>query len=214
MKRVFVYCEGLSEEAFVNNLLNPYFAQMGIYVYPILCTTSRKHGQFKGGATTYGKIRHELAKIAKEYRGSLITSMFDYYALPKDFPGLDCTFADPYKRIAHIEAAVNADLGFSNLRFNLVLHEMEALLFSEPSAFSEIADPKVVKQLEGIRQQYPNPELINNSVNTAPSKRIPALISSYLKTRNGIAVAQEIGIVKMRAECPHFDAWIQSIISF
>ena len=40
MKNVYIYCEGQTEEAFVNNVLRPYFANMEIWVYPIVCSLS------------------------------------------------------------------------------------------------------------------------------------------------------------------------------
>ena len=32
MKRVYILCEGQTEEAFINELLGPYFANLSIYV--------------------------------------------------------------------------------------------------------------------------------------------------------------------------------------
>ena len=41
MKNVYIYCEGQTEEAFINEILYPYFIKMDIAVYPIVCTTKR-----------------------------------------------------------------------------------------------------------------------------------------------------------------------------
>ena len=41
MKRLFIVVEGQTEEAFVNELMSPYFIQNGIYdVRPVLIQTS------------------------------------------------------------------------------------------------------------------------------------------------------------------------------
>lgn len=57
MKRVYIYCEGQTEEAFMNVVLYPYFQPQDIYVFPIICTTMRSTGQkFCGGVADYGKI--------------------------------------------------------------------------------------------------------------------------------------------------------------
>ena len=34
MKNVYIYCEGQTEESFVNTVLYPYFSKMDIYVTP------------------------------------------------------------------------------------------------------------------------------------------------------------------------------------
>ena len=41
MKNVYIYCEGPTEESFINEILYPYFLNIGIAVYPIVCTTKR-----------------------------------------------------------------------------------------------------------------------------------------------------------------------------
>lgn len=47
MKRLFIVVEGQTEEAFVKELMMPYFMQNGIYdVRPVLIQTSKGH---KGG---------------------------------------------------------------------------------------------------------------------------------------------------------------------
>ena len=64
-----------------------------------------------------------------------------------------------------------------------------------------------------MRATAETPEHINNSVNTAPSKRIESVISDYTKVRQGIIVAKNIGINKMLSECKHFADWIDKIKS-
>lgn len=41
MKNVYIYCEGPTEESFINEILYPYFFNTGIVVYPVICTTKR-----------------------------------------------------------------------------------------------------------------------------------------------------------------------------
>ena len=41
MKNVYIYCEGATEESFINEILYPYFFNAGIAVYPIICTTKQ-----------------------------------------------------------------------------------------------------------------------------------------------------------------------------
>lgn len=214
MKYVYIYCEGQTEESFVNDVLYPYFSRMDIYVTPIIHKTKRTPTKaFKGGVSRYAPIKDELIKLCQD-SNCIVTTMFDYYAMPDDTPSIDHQDIDIYKRIDFIENAVNEDIGCKNLLFNLVLHEFEALLFSEPQAFEHIANDKVVRQLQAIRNSVDTPEHINNSAATAPSKRIQNVVNSYSKVRQGIIVAKYIGIDKMMSECKHFSEWINRIIDF
>ena len=211
MKLIYIYCEGQTEEGFINNVLSPYFAQMDIYVTPIIHKTKRTPtGAYRGGVGRFEAIRKEL-DILCQNPNALVTTMFDYYQMPSDTPSIDCQEPDIYKRMAIIEEAVNQELGHPNLMFHLMLHEFETLLFSQPSAFSLIAKDSVVNAIQKIRDDYPTPEHINNSVETAPSKRILHLIPNYSKTRQGVMLAKNIGIDCMLAECKHFAAWVEKI---
>lgn len=70
-------------------------------------------------------------------------------------------------------------------------HEFEELLFTDPAAFER-------------------PELINDSPETAPSKRIMRLIpeGAYSKTEHGRLIAESIGIEANRAKHPAFSEWV------
>ena len=92
----------------------------------------------------------------------------------------------------------------------VAIHKFEALLFSEPmilARFFEISEAKV----EEVIKKCGSPEQINNSRETAPSKRLLRWNPRYSKPNDGIAIAQAIGIEKMRQACPNFDAWLHSI---
>jgi len=54
------------------------------------------------------------------------------------------------------------------------------------------------------------PEAINDSPQTAPSRRLDAWSKNkkFPKTSSGISVARRIGIAQIRKKCPVFDAWI------
>ena len=213
MKNVFIYCEGQTEESFVNAVLYPYFANMDIYVTPIIHKTKRTPTKsYKGGVIDYKPIKDELRILCKN-PNVFVTTMFDYYGMPNNTPAIDHTDTDLYKRIEYIEQAITNDIGCNNLSFNLLVHEFEGLLFSDTQAFSTIANDKAVEKLQAMRASAETPEHINNSVSTAPSKRIERVISDYTKVRQGIIVAKNIGINKMLSECKHFADWIDRIKS-
>lgn len=213
MRRVYILCEGQTEEAFVNEVLYDWFMEQDVFVTPIICTTKRtKTQKFTGGVSDYGKLRKELTSLCRMHRHELVTTMFDYYAMPSDTPGLTCTVTDPAQRALEAEAAVNADIGERNLAFNYLMHEFEALLFSRPEAFVSLAGETIAAAVAQIRSAYPTPEHINHSTKTAPSKRLLQLMPRYRKIFDGLDIAKSIGMATMRAECPHFRDWTTKIV--
>ena len=138
-------------------------------------------------------------KDSKKYKGGVAS-----YAKIKDEP-------DIHDRIRAIERIVNNDIGFANCSFHFMVHEFEGFLFSMPKAFRKIADEDVAEKVQQIRDSVETPEHINNSIETAPSKRLKSIMPSYSKVRHGAIISQNIGIDNFIAECPHFKNWIEEI---
>lgn len=102
----------------------------------------------------------------------------------------------------------------ADLRFipYLQLHEYEAILFSDPTAFATgINRPNLQRQFQRIRDEFESPEDIDNDPETAPSKRVLAVCPDYRKVIEGTLAAAAVGIPIMREECRHFRAWIESL---
>ena len=98
--------------------------------------------------------------------------MFDYYAMPENTPEIGSHDPDIYERIDKIEAAVNRDIGQANCMFHFMLHEFEGILFLIQNLLNLLRKPMLVNKIREIRESYPTPEHINNSPETAPSKRL------------------------------------------
>ena len=211
MSRVLVFVEGQTEETFVRDLLVPYFSRLGIYLTPILAQTSPGH---KGGIVSYGKVKHQLTRLCRQDQGAYVTTMMDYYGLPNDFPGLDGRVADAHEQVMRLELALQQDIDAPNFIPNLMLHEFEALLFSAPEKIAEwLDDQALLAPMAAIRGAFATPEHINNSPQTAPSKRILALVPHYKKTVDGPLIAEDIGLDAIRAQCPHFNNWIERLLA-
>jgi hypothetical protein len=91
----------------------------------------------------------------------------------------------------------------------VVMHEFEGLLFSECAAFAAaIGRADLVPRLLAIRHGFETPEDINDSESTAPSKRVQILAPEYEKPIFGVLAALEIGLTRIRTECPHFHKWL------
>jgi len=211
MSRVLVFVEGQTEETFVRDLLVPYFSRLGIYLTPILAQTSPGH---KGGIVSYGKVKHQLTRLCRQDQGAYVTTMMDYYGLPNDFPGLDGRVADAHEQVVRLELALLQDIDAPNFIPNLMLHEFEALLFSAPEKIAEwLDDQALLAPMAAIRGAFATPEHINNSPQTAPSKRILTLVPNYKKTVDGPLIAEDIGLDAIRAQCPHFNNWIERLLA-
>jgi hypothetical protein len=148
--------------------------------------------------------------------------MVDFYGMPADaWPGRNC---DP--NLPNEQKATSVEFGMANEiaqemgeDFNpgrfvpfVVMHEFEGLLFSDCSAFAqEVGCPQLKDELAAIRAGFPTPEDINDSLETAPSKRIRALYPKYEKVLHGTVVALQIGVDKIEQECPHFSDWLRRL---
>ncbi len=94
----------------------------------------------------------------------------------------------------------------------VLLHEFEALLFSDCAAFARgVGSPELAPLMQQIVAQFGSPEEIDDSPMTAPSKRMATLIPGYQKPLMGNIGALTIGLVAMRARCPHFNSWIERL---
>jgi len=55
-------------------------------------------------------------------------------------------------------------------------------------------------------------EDINDNPTTIPSKRILDLLPEYVKTVSSLLILKQIGLTKLREDCPHFGQWIIKIL--
>lgn len=211
MTRVYLLVEGQTEEIFVREVLAPAFLHQGLYLTPIVVSTSPGH---RGGVVRYAKVRPQIVRLCRQDRQAQVSTLFDLYALPSDFPGR----ADPAypatgtgaHKAAFIEARWQADIGEPNFRPHLLVHEFEALLFVAPERFADwVDDAAVVPALQAAQRAHASPEDINDQPHTAPSKRILAAMPGYQKTFHGPLIACEIGLDALRQTCPHFQRWLQ-----
>lgn len=97
------------------------------------------------------------------------------------------------------------------------MHEYEAYLFCDPTCFECLYDncSDKVATLKAIADSYETPELINDGLDTAPSKRIIAQFPAYEKAKvvDGVQLAELIELETIRNRCPHFNAWLSKLES-
>ena len=211
MNRGYVLAEGQTEETFVREILAPHYARMGLYLTPIIISTS---SGYRGGVVSYAKVKPQIERLCKQDAGAFVTTMIDLYALPGDFPGKrDPKWAhqnDGHAKASLVEQAMALDIGQTNFIPYVQVHEFEALLFVQTECFDAWADDQVVQNLTAISAVMV-PEAINDHLHTAPSKRIKAVMPGYQKTFHGPLIACDIGLDAMRMSCPHFAGWLQRL---
>lgn len=222
MTRVHVVAEGQTEEEFVNSVLVPHFAPEGFYLDVRCVETSRRGARIiRGGLLDYDRAKRDLERWMKEddHPDCFFTTMFDLFRLPREFPGFEQarTCRDLYKRVQMLEDAMAADLGHQRFVPYIQLHEFEALILSEPRqlAHAFLARDSEIGQLADMAAGFDSPERIDDGPETAPSKRIIALIPEYegRKASAGPLTAGKIGLPTLTAKCRHFAGWIERIRS-
>lgn len=222
MTRVLVHVEGETEEAFVNEVLSDHLVRYGYSsVAARLLGNARARAQ-RGGIRAWPAVRRDIVAHLKEDTGSVGTTMVDYYGLPKRGPGAwpgrdESSARAPSARAQSVEMAMQADIraamggAFDARRFVpfVVMHEFEALLFSDCDMFATaIGRPEVASDLRSVRMEFATPEEIDDSPESAPSKRVLRIVRGYQKPFMGNLAMLEIGLDKVRAECRHFDHWL------
>ena len=218
MSEVVAIVEGQTEAIFIKDLITPYLAQKGIFLTPIVVS---KPGQ-KGGDIRFARVKRDLELHLKQRHDTYVTLFVNYYGIRNDWPGID--EARKKKVPARIAAIVNkstmeavqALFGETDpdRRFIpfVAVHEFETLLFSDAGILAAELGVKRAK-VDAILNECGEPEKINNSNETAPSKRLEDLNDRFKKTSTGIAIARAIGLSKMRAACPLFDEWMTKLES-
>jgi hypothetical protein len=212
MIRVNIFVEGQTEETFVRDVLAPDLSEKKIYPNAILISTSR---QGKGGLVSYRKVKGQLDKKCKEDRNAYVTTLFDLFQLPTDFPGFQeaAEIADSFKRAHYLQQQMESDLMHQNFFGNFMVHEFEAILYSDPAKFLDYFEESAVNILQSERKAFETPEHINGGQSTSPSKRILKHCPRYRKPLNGPQIAQDIGLATIRQECRYFNQWLERLES-
>ncbi|WP_440617104.1 DUF4276 family protein [Cysteiniphilum sp. 6C5] len=214
---VMTIVEGRTEQTFIEKVVQPYLAPKNIF---IRATQVSKPGQ-KGGDVRFERVKQDIAIYLKQRSDIYVTTMIDYYGI-KEWPGIadisqNYSIQDISKHLnERTISTLCEDLPQLHItaRFipYMVMHEFEALLFSDSSILAQslnIDEHKITKIVEA----FSTPEAINNSRETAPSKRLDGFTATgkFAKTTTGIAIAMKIGIPCIREKCFLFNEWLESI---
>ncbi|SDB85633.1 DUF4276 family protein [Williamwhitmania taraxaci] len=212
MKRIIIISEGQTEQSFCNDVLQPYFNDRGIFIQnPAI----KKMG---GGIVRWDALKFQVETHLLQDNTAFVTTLVDYYGMyaNMDYPGWENAqkLVDKNQRMTFLEKAMQSDIRPDlQRRFMpyIQLHEFEGLLFSNIDVFDrsfERGEFLNYRYLEETIDKHPNPEMINDSRDTAPSKRLMKIIKGYDKVVYGSLLAGEIGLNRIRAKCPRFNEWV------
>lgn len=208
MVRIAISVEGPTEREFVQLVLAPYLSDKGINLTPIVVCTKRECSGKKhvGGDIRIQKVKEEVQKLLP---------CFDYVTTFYDFYGFNQNIAD---NVNDLEKILFDMMNNHNFIPYVQKYEFESLVFCNPTFISEeLCNPAVKIKVKQIINSCGGIENINNSRETAPSKRLIKLFdeydSTYAKVYHGPLILEETGIDRIRGLCPRFNEWIERIIS-
>ena len=221
MLDVLVLCEGQTEREFCRNVIAPHVAASGI---ELAGTLVGKPQRKRGGVRPWSVYRGELLRLAKQRTDRHVAVLVDYYAMPDSWPGRKDSRTKPIaQRGSYVEEMLKKDLSNELIRrFHpcVQLHEFESLLFVDPdiSALSiavggsPINDTVIAKQMKAIKNECSGlVEQINDSPETAPSKRLAKIMPGYDKVAWGVTAAADISLPTLRSGCPWLDRWLKEL---
>ena len=214
MKRLYIVVEGQSEQEFVKSTLSPYLNGKGIFsVSPILIKTS-KHG--RGGHVNATHLINTINGLLKETQDTqiIVTTFIDLFRIPTNMPGYDNAqlLSNSIAQVEYLEGCLAEAIGDRRFYPYIQRHEFEALVFSSNIGFVKYFSEDQASRTEVIVNSFNNPEDINSSPETSPSKRILAIVPDYDKVLFGNLLALEIGINVILSRCPRFAMWVSELI--
>ncbi|MBN1583573.1 MAG: DUF4276 family protein [Anaerolineae bacterium] len=218
MNKVLISVEGATEERFVTEILQSLFAPDKLWLQPVFVKTRQNPDRpdDKGGYVPYERVRRQLRNLLGDTSAIAVTTMYDFYALPPDYPGVSgCPDQAPLDCVQSVEQAWQQDINHTRFYPYLQLHEFEALIFVDVETANRRLDgsQRQLDQLHAIRAQFANPEHINDDPRTAPSRRLRTIYPAYQKVLDGIVITAQIGLERLRAACPHFNTWVAWLAS-
>ncbi|MFL1780771.1 DUF4276 family protein [Candidatus Hepatincolaceae symbiont of Richtersius coronifer] len=198
--KIGISVEGQTEAFFIKYVLSRYLRNHNIILgEPVVL----------GGNVTFPRISSVLSLLETQY--DYVTCLYDFYG----FDGKE--EVDTYESLVGKIKNDNIFRNKDKIIPYIQMYEFEALLFSDINAMCKhfYNDPKEMEQCNRLLSAAlagKTPETINDSILTAPSKRIHRIFKRYKKSLYGYVIAQEIGVEKIKSMCPKFSNWIDNLI--
>lgn len=197
MVRLAISVEGQTEERFVDQLLRPHLLSMNIYVTPVLLNG-------RGGDVSISNVRKDLNKLARSF--DKVSTLYDFYGFTDKSDEDDKSSLEEKIKLSVSERLRNKVIPY------IQMYEFEGLLFTSPEIIANyLIGDNLNHWARRVLQKFGgNPERINDSQQTAPSKRLEQG-TNYIKTIHGPVIIRDIGLRKVRENCLGFDEWLLSL---
>ena len=218
--RLIVVVEGQTEEAFVKDVLVPHLAPQNVFASATVVgkiVSQRRGHRRRGGGYFLTWLRDLRRLLGGDTSSNLrVTTLFDLYGLPRDFPGIDAhgKDADTNHRCDQLQTSLATELNDHRFIPYIQRHEFEALVIASLPSLRLLLDDEDdlagVQQLEKELSSHP-PEDINDGEDTAPSKRLCERIPGYNKVLHGPLAIAGTGLSAIRQRCPRFNTWVSQL---
>ena len=146
MSDVVAIVEGATEQTFVRDHLAAYLGIRGVNIYARLPGRVER----RGGVRAWESVCGDILRTLREWRGCVCTTMFDFYAMPSNWPGRTAAADMPLDQKGnHVEQAILDDLAAhagEDFRRELFIpyvqvHEFEAILFADVATMAATLAP-------------------------------------------------------------------------
>lgn len=181
MTRLIVLVEGQTEEAFVKGLLTPHLVDRGVYVAATIVgkLIGQRRGHGKRGGGHYRHWRRDLVRLLQSHSVDLrVTTLFDLYGLPKDFPGYDAIMQSSQRgeRRVAFERALAEDVKDPRLLPYIQQYEFETLVLAALPSLRQLLDaPDQLTGLTALEAEIATlaPEDVNDGPGYRPLDATP-----------------------------------------
>lgn len=191
MVRLLISVEGYSEYKFTNEVIVPHLAKHRVFA----------KAQNMRGNISIDKIRQKLNSLIHNH--DFTTTLYDFY-------GFKRASGDETKQTLEekIKQSIKKDQRNKIIPY-IQMYEFEALLFSDNEKMA--AGLGTQKDwIDAVLSEFYDIEKINNSKETAPSKRI-GKHAQYIKTQHAPLILKQIGLANIRSKCQGFDTWLTQL---
>lgn len=209
MTRLAISVEGQTENEFIKRVVAPHLQSFDVYATPIIVTTKRvlDGPNHKGGDISIDRAINEIKRLIHAF--DFVTTFYDFYAFKGRAQEDNAT---------SLAAAIGQAAGSPvNLIPYVQQYEFESLLFSDCEIIGQqFGSDRVFTELQAAVAEKGEAEKVNDSYQTCPSRRIETVCKTHANMRydkrfHGPAIAEKIGLEKIKAACPLFADWLRRL---
>lgn len=232
-RRILAVVEGQTEFSLLSAIVSTHLGYRNISFNPkVVGRPGHKGGVYRAFET----VVKEITSLFRQEPTAVVTTFFDFYALPQDWPGVkSALIAKACGKATSCIAKIVEEEWMQSVKQNtqdfdrevkfipyIQMYELESLLFTSPKDMAEtFLNKNLEETFRNIVKECGGCEEINNRPQFAPSKRIEAVYPGYKKGRDrnktesrrphAPIIAERIGLDAIRAACPHFNEWVTKL---